>query len=293
MIRIECPSIGGKADNCNWTPRDGSVRDNSNVGLLECQKCSLVTHATDLSESVDYEHGTMHNWALGYGGTLPGPAADTIRRVIAIDDLSERFVLKKILDFGCGDGEMIEALVSTYETVGIEPDQSAREIASQKGLEVYESPTSAIAKGVTVDAVTLFHVAEHFYEPTQELQFIYRLLKPNGLLIIETPNANDALLTMYQNTEFQNFSYWSHHPMLHSHVSLDLLISRNKFKVIENQGVQRYNLNNHLYWLSRGLPGGHEIWKNALSPATIQSYSKDLVQRKQCDTIWMVAQKSG
>ena len=64
MIRIECPSIGGKADNCNWTPRDGSVRDNSNVGLLECQKCSLVTHATDLSESVDYEHGTMHNWAL-------------------------------------------------------------------------------------------------------------------------------------------------------------------------------------------------------------------------------------
>ena len=291
-MRIECPTLGGSADKCNWITREGSVRDNPSIGLIECQNCQLVTHSTDLSQSVNYEIGTMHDWAEGYGDTLPGPATDVARRVASVRYLEKKYKFKSILDFGCGSGGMIKTLSTFYETLGIEPDLEARELAIQKGSKVYESAELAINDGVLVDVVTLFHVVEHFYNPTIELKRIHNLLRPNGLVIIETPNSYDALLTKYANLEFQHFTYWSHHPMLHSHKSLEVLVERNNFKVSENLGTQRYDLNNHLYWLAKGLPSGHEVWSGSLSVEAIESYARSLKANKTCDTLWLVAQKN-
>ena len=150
----------------------------------------------------------------------------------------------------------------------------------------------AIDDSVQVDVVSLFHVVEHFYDPTIELQRIHNLLRPGGLVVIETPNSDDALLSKYENSEFQNFTYWSHHPMLHSHKSLQALVERNNFTVLENLGIQRYDLNNHLYWLAKGLPSGHEVWSGSLSVEAIESYARSLKATKTCDTLWLVAQKN-
>lgn len=292
MMRIECPTLGGCADKCHWITREGSVRDSPRTGVIECQNCQLVTHSTDLSESVNYKNGTMHDWAAGYGDALPGPATDIARRVALIRDLEKKYKFKSILDFGCGSGEMINVLLTLYETLGIEPELGARELANSKGSEVYKSTELAIDAGVLVDVVTLFHVVEHFYEPTFELEKIWKLLRPGGLVIIETPNSYDALLTKYMNLEFQNFTYWSHHPMLHSYKSLQALVERNKFTVIRNQGIQRYDLNNHLYWLAKGLPGGDKVWKSTLLVEAIEYYAQSLVDNKTCDTLCLVAQKN-
>jgi 2-polyprenyl-3-methyl-5-hydroxy-6-metoxy-1,4-benzoquinol methylase len=292
-MRIECPVLGQTAEKCSWISRHGSVRDNPNTGLIECQSCGLVTHANDLSESVNYESGTMHVWASGYGDNLPGPATDVIRRVSAIKDIGKAHNIESILDFGCGSGGMLEALSNRYEMIGIEPDLSARMIASQKSFKIYENANEVIENGIVVDMVTLFHVVEHFYNPTVELERIFKILKPNGLLLIETPNANDALLSKYENRSFQNFTYWSHHPMLHSHESLEVMVKKAGFAILDNQGTQRYDLNNHLYWLSKGLPGGHDVWKGATSLETNESYSADLVKNKTCDTLWLIAQREG
>ena len=228
----------------------------------------------------------------GLWDTLPGPSTDVARRIDSIRNLDKKCEIKSILDFGCGSGGMINALSTLYETLGIEPDLGARELANQQGSKVYESAELALNDGVLVDAVTLFHVVEHFYDPTFELVRIHNLLQPGGLLIIETPNSYDALLTKYENFEFQNFTYWSHHPMLHSHKSLQMLVERNGFTVLENLGTQRYDLNNHLYWLAKGLPGGHEVWSGTLSGDAIETYARSLEANKICDTLWLVAQKN-
>ena len=290
-MRIECPISGGCAEKCNWITRDGSVRDHPSTGVIECKKCQIVTHSSDLSQGVNYENGTMHDWATGYGDSLPGPATDIARRVASIKDLEKKYKFKSILDFGCGNGGMINALSAFYRTSGIEPDLRARELANQSGSKVYESAELALADGVLVDVITLFHVVEHFYDPTKELVRIHNLLKPGGLVIIETPNSCDALLTTYENSAFQNFTYWSHHPMLHSHKSLQTMVERNKFTVLENIGTQRYDLSNHLYWLAKGLPGGHEVWSGTLSGDAIESYARSLEVNKTCDTLWLVAKK--
>jgi 2-polyprenyl-3-methyl-5-hydroxy-6-metoxy-1,4-benzoquinol methylase len=233
----------------------------------------------------------MHNWASGYGDSLPGPEADTLRRVTAINNLATTINADSILDFGCGSGGMLSAFATNFRVIGIEPDSGARDTAKDLGHTVFESANTALTNNIQVDMVTLFHVIEHFYEATVELNRILRLLRPGGILIIETPNSMDALLSKYDSEEFSNFTYWSHHPMLHSHKSLESLINRSGFEIIENGGVQRYDFNNHLYWLSHGRPGGHEIWKGFASSELIAAYENFLTRQEINDTLWMVANK--
>jgi SAM-dependent methyltransferase len=290
-MKIECPSKGGKAEICAWKQRKGQVRDFPNVGVIQCQECKLVTHAQDLSDDVNYESGSMHNWASGYGDSLPGPEADTLRRVTAIDNLAISIKADSILDFGCGSGGMLSAFATNFSVIGIEPDGGARNAAKDLGHTVFESAETALVNNLKVDIVTLFHVVEHFYDATVELNRILELLRPGGLLVIETPNSMDVLLSKYESEEFSNFTYWSHHPMLHSHRSLEQLVKRCGFEILENSGVQRYDLNNHLYWLSKGRPGGHEVWGDFVSKGPAVAYENFLIEQEISDTLWMVARK--
>jgi hypothetical protein len=50
-------------------------------------------------------------------------------------------------------------------------------------------------------------------------------------------------------------------------------------------------LNNHLYWLSSGRPGGHEQWKNFASSGLLEAYENFLIEQKISDTLWLVARK--
>jgi 2-polyprenyl-3-methyl-5-hydroxy-6-metoxy-1,4-benzoquinol methylase len=233
----------------------------------------------------------MHNWTLGYGGTLSNPIEDVSRRVTEILALAKNSPIKSILDFGSGAGEMMTALSADFEVEGLEPERRARENCKNQGFNVYGSTGEAIEARKRYDLITLFHVVEHFYKPDIELAAIYELLNPGGFLIIETPNSQDALLTAYQSRSFGDFTYWTHHPMLHSSKSLSRLVSRSNLNVIINSGTQRYKLENHLHWLVKNKPGGHIAWAGMFSEATNLGYQYDLVEQGIADTIWLVAQK--
>lgn len=293
-MEITCPKLGGSCDECPWAGIPGQVRDVMDCGLLECQECKLVTHSRSLANHVNYVEGSMHNWSGGYGDNLPKPSDDKLRRLNLLNKLIEQnnFSHPTILDFGCGNGEMLEIFQKYYETCGLEPDKGARELAKSR-LDsrgwVFSDIDEAITSGTKFELITLFHVIEHFYDPDTELRNIGKVLKPGGLVVIETPNSQDALLTKYENSRFRTFTYWSHHPMLHSHKSLEIMMERNGYSVIENLGIQRYGLANHLYWLSEGRPGGHTIWDGFIGKNTDSHYETDLVAQQMNDTLWMVA----
>jgi len=290
MSGVQCPVSGGSSINCNWSSISGSVRDVPGVGVKQCQTCQLVTHTSDLRNRVNYESGSMHEWSVGYGElNLEKPETDIGRRMEALKILSESHKIETVLDFGCGTGEMLRAMSEFYTVSGVEPDQQAREKAQAFGNVIWDSAVDAISSGEKYDLVTLFHVVEHLYQPFVELERVKSLLHPGGILVIETPNANDALLTIYASKAFQQFTYWSHHPMLHSDSSLKSLLVNTGFSILEDGGVQRYNLANHLYWLSTGKPGGHDIWLDLVSQETNTQYQMDLIERKTCDTLWFVA----
>ena len=99
------------------------------------------------------------------------------------------------------------------------------------------------------------------------------------------PNADDALLTLYQSKPFSEFTYWSCHLFLYTESTLAKLAEKAGLRINYIKQVQRYNLANHLYWLSKGKPGGHKEWHFMDSDDLNSAYEKQLASIGGCDTL--------
>jgi len=98
-----------------------------------------------------------------------------------------------ILDIGCGNGTYLAYMKEMgWKVAGIEMDQKAAEIAQSKfGIPVYVGKLEdAPFDKYSFDVITLIHVIEHTFDPISFLIESAYFLKPNGYLIIITPNLN-------------------------------------------------------------------------------------------------------
>lgn len=97
----------------------------------------------------------------------------------------------KILDIGCGYGHFIE-LIRDYgwSAWGIDPSSKTIDCARKKGLNVIETTIDdALFPDSLFDAVTMFYVLEHISDPFSALKKIFRMLKPEGILVIRVPHT--------------------------------------------------------------------------------------------------------
>lgn len=96
----------------------------------------------------------------------------------------------KILDIGCGNGEMIGWMRDYgWETYGTEISAQACEAARHQGLQTYcgQLEDAGYEDGF-FDAVTINHVIEHLYDPLAVMKECRRILKDDGLMIVDCPN---------------------------------------------------------------------------------------------------------
>jgi len=90
-----------------------------------------------------------------------------------------------------------------FDATGLEPNKNAVEYAKQNfGLNLINSDLlSAKFKDSEFDAVIMLHVIEHLKNPNIELSEIKRILKPDGLLIIETPSFDSMIFKILKSRE--------------------------------------------------------------------------------------------
>lgn len=98
----------------------------------------------------------------------------------------------KLLDIGCADGSYINYLKNKFEfdVYGIDVSADAIKKSQKKGLK---TKRVNVENGIpfennSFDIVTCSEVIEHVYDTDFLIQEISRILKPNGTLIITTPN---------------------------------------------------------------------------------------------------------
>ncbi len=89
-----------------------------------------------------------------------------------------------VVDFGCGAGHLLELLPASRR-LGVEPNESARLVAQERGLNVVAS-TSEVPERFA-DVVISNHALEHTLAPWDELCGLRRVLKPNGRLVLWLP----------------------------------------------------------------------------------------------------------
>ena len=94
---------------------------------------------------------------------------------------------KNILDVGAGTGDFLKVCKTNgWNTFGIEPSSSARNIAESKNVILGEKLEDIHNK--KFDVISLWHVLEHVENLKDYISNLKKLLKENGKLIIAVPN---------------------------------------------------------------------------------------------------------
>lgn len=102
-----------------------------------------------------------------------------------------------VIDLGCGRGEWLELMRDHHiPAKGIDLDQGMLDAGQNLGLDVVEGDGILFLKKMKDESaiiITAFHVIEHIsFDQLQELvSEAQRVLKPGGILILETPNPEN------------------------------------------------------------------------------------------------------
>ena len=135
------------------------------------------------------------------------------------------------------------------------------------------------------DVILMFHVLEHLPDPVDTLAKLAERLSPDGLIYVEVPNLNDALITLYDIEACRRFLFFRDHLQYFSRTSLTCAIRRADLRLVTLNGHNRFGLANHLYWLRHGKPGGHKIWSFLETPTMFAEYSRTLAAADLSDSL--------
>jgi SAM-dependent methyltransferase len=105
-----------------------------------------------------------------------------------------------VLDIGCGRGEWLQLLKEkNINAMGVDINKIMVSTCRDIGLNVIKEEALSYLKTIkdsSIGAVTGFHIIEHYGFDHLILLFkeLYRILKPGGLVIFETPNPGNILV---------------------------------------------------------------------------------------------------
>lgn len=171
--------------------------------VVECRSCRLMRLHPQPHPAELHDYYPPNYWFSPDAGTVAS-LEQAYRRTVLHDHL--RFVERAlreseetgcVLDVGCGGGLFLEMLTQRKRTgqagpfIGLDFSLDAAHVAWRRAgvPAVCASLTRAPLPRESCAAVTMFHVLEHLYDPAAYLEAARDLLRPDGRLIVQVPNA--------------------------------------------------------------------------------------------------------
>lgn len=147
----------------------------------------------------------------------------------SLDDLP----IGKVIDIGCGGGAYLNMLRHKgWEAFGVDIHPKAISIARRLGLNVFEGQ---ICQSDFIsnffDVVVMKNSLEHMHSPLHTLKEVYRVLKDDGILIIETPNIASLEARLFRT--FWHELDTPRHLYLFTPATLKILMSKAGFDVVK------------------------------------------------------------
>ncbi len=178
----------------------------------------------------------------------------------------------RVYDLGAGDGEFLALARDDYgfDVGGNDILEGAIIVAKRRyGIDLDLGDLNALEDPEPVDAVTMWCVLAHTADGPGMVSGAARILKPGGLLFLQTPHRTfaDRMLigaktaTRGRVARLSDRRLAGHHRILHTPRSITALLERHGFTDVEVSPQARYSLTSEAYLASLRPPA----W--ALGPA--------------------------
>jgi len=185
----------------------------------------------------------------------------------------------EVLEIGSSTGYFLDRLHPSVRSVtGVEPSDAYRAFAIARGIETVESVDRLGPR--KFDVILLYYVMEHLRDPVGYATSLKQRLTEGGHLLIEVPNVDDALLTVYKVPTFPGFYFQKAHYNNFSHRTLSDVLRRAGYRV-QVFPEQRYDLSNHMVWMLEGRPGGHGRFAEILGVEINREGALELASRSR------------
>ena len=141
---------------------------------------------------------------------------------------------RRLLDIGCGTGGFLAvARSATWQGQGIEIGCASARFASETlGLSVMQGTLYQFeAPAQSYDAMSMIEVIEHLERPVDALRIARELLRPDGVLLVTTPNF-DSLYRRLFGSRWWVVNCEDEHIVLFSRASLVGMLEENGFEVV-------------------------------------------------------------
>ena len=232
LIEVSCYCCGKKDEEV--------ISFKNGLRIVKCKNCGLVYVNPRLSDEDYKKVYDKHYWfERQKGGDQKSlPERKDMNLKAALQDkikFIQRFKGEgSLLDIGCSDGALVEAAGRNgYRAMGIEINLELVKYAKKiyhKRKFLYGNLKELKLEQNTFDVVSLFDVIEHYLDPIEELREIYRIMKREGILIIDTITTDDPVFQ-------SNPSGWTHmrpfqHIYLFNKALIRRLVEKMNFKIL-------------------------------------------------------------
>jgi len=217
--------------------------------IVKCSKCNLILTNPRLKKrylkhlySEEYFNNTNSSH-FGYENYL-ADEEKIVRTFKKRVEAIEKVVLKKgkMLDIGCATGFFMKAARDNkWRVEGIEISEYAASYAKEHfGFKVYSKDFLTLSlPEKTYDVITLWDVIEHFNNPTAALIKIRKLLKPNGILVLSTPDVNSIPANL-TGSKWVGYKLSDEHLTYFSIKTMTNLLEKTGFSVVKKSHIGKH-----------------------------------------------------
>ena len=168
---------------------------------------------------------------------------------------------RRLLDVGCGNGRFLSLLrefgAPEWELVGIDFDEDAAARCRALGFEAHAGRIEDLHLAESsFDAVIMLQLIEHVEDPVAISRAVFRLLRPGGVFVVETPNLGGLDHRWFQGRWWGHY-HFPRHWNLFSTASLHRMLEGAGFQIARSEyliSTSSWTISLHNYLLDRGWP---------------------------------------